>query len=379
MNYQVLVFAAGNERGGAASHIATLAAVVRERGLQPYFCFGFVGDGPLVDRTKSQGVTTVVFPSSPWAAVSALRKYIKQRTQPVILHAHGPRLNVLAYLASRSGRNQWVTTVHSNPYKDFLSSRWKTLILTRLNHWCVAHSDGVFVVHPMFGEFFPTSRVLYVPNGISLKPLERDKSAYRLALRRQLNLPEGTPLLGIAARFDPVKDIGTIIRAVPKMRTANAHLVVAGDGEQRQPLEQLVDELGVRDRVHFLGFIDNVLEFYAALDIHVLASHSEGTPFSVLEAGWLGVPNIGTSIPGLTRLLLDGETGRCFPVGDATALAEVADDLFEHPDIAQRLARAFAERIIPEYTPEKMLQAYLDGYEQVLGAQRHLAKEREMI
>jgi glycosyltransferase involved in cell wall biosynthesis len=365
MEYKVLVLAAGNERGGAASHLKVMARAVKAAGREKQFQFGLVGSGPLRDELVDLGVDVLDFPERPISAIRAIRAAISQPTAPQILHAHGPRLNVLAFLASAGARTVWVSTIHSNLYQDFLSSRLKTLFFTRLNRACLSRADGLFVVHPEFGKWFTNLPVFYVPNGIVMDPLEHDKDYYRRKLRRQLGLPLDTKLFGIAARLDPVKDIPTIIRAVAHM-AGDAHLVIAGDGDERGRLEQLTDELNVRHRVHFLGYIEAIREFYAALDIHVLASKSEGTPFSLLEAGLFKVPNVGTRIPGITRLLTDGRTGFCFPVGDDKALAVILDKMLADTALAQRLAENFFHQVLPEYTPENMLQAYLEGYLQLL-------------
>ncbi len=365
MEYKVLVLAAGNERGGAASHLKVMAKAVKAAGRDSQFQFGLVGSGPLHDELVALGVDTIDFPEQPLSAIRAIRAAMRQQTVPKILHAHGPRLNVLAFLASVGAKGLWVSTIHSNLYQDFLSSRLKTLVFTRLNRGCLSRADGLFVVHPEFGKWFSNLPVFYVPNGIVMDPLEHTKDYYRRKLRSELGLPLDAKLCGIAARLDPVKDIPTIIRAVGHM-DGGAHLVIAGDGEERGRLEKLAQELKLRHRVHFLGYIEAIREFYAALDIHVLASKSEGTPFSLLEAGLLKVPNVGTRIPGITRLLTDGRTGYCFPVGDDKALALILDKILADSALAQRLADNFFHQVLPEYTPEKMLQAYLEGYSQLL-------------
>ncbi|GMA51737.1 glycosyl transferase [Alicyclobacillus contaminans] len=375
MNYRVVIYAAGNERGGAASHLLTLASVIRQQALGQAFRFALLGSGPLADGLSAKGIEVSILPTAPRLAMRALRNHVEGLPSPVILHSHGPRLNVLAHFASRKRRHKWVSTIHSNIYKDFLDSRWKSILWPRLHRWSLKHADGLFVVHPMFAEWFPRIPSFVVPNGVSIPPSTRLRSESRAALRARCNVPPETPLFGIAARLDPVKDIPTLIRALPHLRTKDAHLVVAGDGSQRAALEQLCHTLQVADRVHFLGFIEDVMAFYEGLDVHVLASRSEGAPTSVLEAGAVGVPNVGTEIPALTRLLAHEETGLLFPVGDEQALAHQLDVLFEHASLRERLVHAFQQRVLPEFTPDKMLQAYLDGYEQILGHARMVVKD----
>lgn len=365
MDGQILVLAAGNERGGAASHLGILARAIRRAELEEHFTFALVGDGPLATSLQEAGVCTLILSPSPIRAVRELRGRLKVLGGTGILHSHGPRLNVIAYLATLGTSVLRMSTIHSHLYKDFLASRLKTIIFTRLNRFCLDRADGVFVVHPDYGEWFPNRRVFYVPNGIEMTELHYDKTYYRDKLRERLSVDRDAKVFGIAARFDPVKDIPTVIRALSAM-TVDAHFAIAGDGAERESLVRCVREEGVEPRVHFLGFTNQVREFYAGLDVHVLASHSEGTPFSILEAGLLSVPNVGTEIPGITRLIADGETGRCFPVGDSLKLAAILDELLENPSLRRELAERFANQVLPDFTPEKMLNAYLEGYQEML-------------
>jgi glycosyltransferase involved in cell wall biosynthesis len=207
---------------------------------------------------------------------------------------------------------------------------------------------------------------VFVPNGLELHTLPRAREEYRQALRDKLGISREAKVIGVAARLDPVKDIGTMIQACAEPSLKTVHLAIAGDGQQREYLGELSTALGVSDRVHFLGFIDSVQEFYAGLDAHVLASLSEGTPFSVLEAGYLGVPNIGSNIPGITQLVRHEETGLCFEVGDFRQLAKQVARVFEDERFANQLVENFRTEILPKYTPLEMLKAYEAGYDKFI-------------
>ncbi|MBX5437397.1 MAG: glycosyltransferase family 4 protein [Alicyclobacillaceae bacterium] len=364
---RVYVLAPGNERGGAATHLVTYARVLHRSGYSRAIEFVMLGGGHLADHLRESCVGAHFLPAHPARAVSALAALLRQSSQPCLLHAHGPRANLLACLGAGASRRLWTSTVHSHPDQDFLASRWKSAVLPKVNRFCLQRAAGLFVVHPKLAECFPGKRTWFVPNAVPLEPLPDDHTYYRRRLRERLGIPADSAVVGVAARLDPVKDIGTTVRALAALDHAGVHLAIAGDGPERQRLEALAAALGVRDRVHFLGFVDNVQAFYAGLDVHVLSSLSEGTPSSLLEAGAAGVPNVGTDIPGITHLVSHGQTGMIVPVGDPVTLAATLDQLLKDPVRRRLLAERFAREVLPRFAPEQMLRAYVEGYRQLLG------------
>lgn len=363
---QIIVLVAGNERGGAASHILTYAKAAEHSGALKRVQFVLLGQGYLSERLLALvGVSRcTVVPSQFRGAVSALRKLVQTVARPIV-HAHGPRLNLVARVAL--GRKvAWTSTIHSHIFNDYTASRWKSMVLPRVNRWALQATVGLFVVNPQYAGFLPGKKSILVPNSIQVDPLPNPRLHYQTALRNRLDIPMKSAVFGMAARFDPIKDIPTLLKALRIMNREDVHVAIAGDGAGRQVIEELIAHLGLNHRVHLLGFLDNIREFYAGLTAHVLPSKSEGMPSSVLEAGSVGIPNIGSDIEGITRLITDGETGLCFQVGDEKALSQQMLRLLDDPDLAQRLASRFLAEVLPNYTPETMLNTYMQGYAQLM-------------
>lgn len=373
------IVAAGNERGGAATHLTTLAEAVVKSGYAGEFVFCLIGDGDLHTRVGATGVSLLKMDRHPALAVRQLRQLLSPLgpQQDVIVHAHGPRMNLLTARACRRLHLPWTSTIHSNIHRDFLTSRLKSAIYPRLTLWSLTRAVGYFVVNMQFADFLPKQKpVLFVPNAVRVHPLPDDKVVYERNLREKLGLSMDDKLVGMAARLDPVKDIGTIIRAFSHLDDKSVHFVIAGEGSEQSNLEALSQSLGVRSRVHFLGYLEDTRPFYAGLDIHVLASISEGTPASLLEAGYVGIPNIGSDIPGITQLITDEKTGLCFPVGDSVSLAAAIARVLKDPGAAKSMVDKFAADVLPRFAPEKMVEAYRLGYRQFLKTGRETRTEK---
>jgi len=365
----IYLLAAGNERGGAASHLATLCRVAHTHREAVDYRLVLLGSGPLADElvgTYGPTETITFLPTSFRAAVRSLGATLRTARPKSLLHAHGPRLNILARLATMRLKFPWTSTLHSHIYNDFLGSRVKTLLFPRLNVACLGATKGLFVVNPDFASLLPSKRCYYVPNAIETVTLPHDRTHYRKSLRKHLGIAESDFVCGVAARFDPVKDIATVIRALTFVRDLPIHLAIAGDGEQAAMLRQLVHQQELQNRVHFLGYIADVRTFYAGLDVHILASKSEGTPTTILEAGAVGVATIGSDIPAIQRLLQHGATGLGFALGDARSLADKLRDVYLHEHQLHACVQRFQTEVLPEFTAENMLRSYIAGYTEMM-------------
>jgi glycosyltransferase involved in cell wall biosynthesis len=359
----VVMLVAGNERGGAASHLVVFAKALTEHPEGSQFLFVCLGKGPLHTSLVESGVNVRLMEGNMRQCLSRLVRILREK-EDVILHSHGPRMNVFASIAANLAKCPWTTTIHSNPNLDFLSSRMKTLFYPRFHKMRLSSAVGYFVGNPAFADLLPQKTVVFVQNAFQVPQLQNPKSDYESALKSRLHLPDSANVIGIAARLDPVKDIPTLLRAVAAIRDESLHLAIAGDGLERESLASICDQYGISDRVHFLGFVEDVIPFYAGLKVHVLPSLSEGaSPFCLLEAGSVGVVNIGSDIPGILNILEDGKTGLCFQVKNSEQLAEKIRYIFDHPKEAKRLAERFSREVLPKFQPQKMLESYLRGYQ----------------
>ncbi|MEP4651101.1 MAG: glycosyltransferase, partial [Ilumatobacter sp.] len=158
-----------------------------------------------------------------------------------------------------------------------------------------------------------------------------------------------------AGRLEPVKRIESLVRAFAEDEVAlsHAHLVVAGDGSQRPVLEELVADLGLAERVRFLGHRHDVVDVIAAADCVALVSSSEGLPYVVLEAIALDRPLILSRLPALVDLLGD-EGAEFVGVGDHQGTARSIMRLAGDDRLCARLARTASSRVAERLPPAQM-------------------------
>lgn len=138
------------------------------------------------------------------------------------------------------------------------------------------------------------------------------------AARRALGLPAGLAIIGIAARLETVKGVDVAVRALAEV--PGAILAVGGSGSQRESLGQLAQQLGVADRVCWLGHVDDTALLYQAVDVVCLPSRAEGLPLALLEAQSCGRVVVASEVGGVPAAL-DPQSGKLVPPENSAALA----------------------------------------------------------
>ena len=171
-------------------------------------------------------------------------------------------------------------------------------------------------------------------------------------LRESFGLNGAT--LAFAGRLTVQKSLGVALEALQEVDGVT--LVIAGDGDERAPLEQRASELGLGDRVRFLGVQPRarIVELFRAADASILSSSWENFPHTVVEALAAGTPVLSTKTGGVAEVVRDGVNGLLVEPGNANAYAEMLRRFFGDADLRDRL-RAAAAPSVEEYAPERIL------------------------
>jgi len=147
------------------------------------------------------------------------------------------------------------------------------------------------------------------------------------------------PVLGTVCALRHEKRLDILIEAAALVaRTRDLHLVIVGDGPQRQEAENHARRLGLRS-VTFTGWRDDAVALLPGFDVFALSSDTEGTPLALIEALRAGVPVVATDVGGVRAAAPDGECSLLVPPGDPEALAVAIERLLDDPALSLRLAR----------------------------------------
>ncbi|MDC0749467.1 glycosyltransferase [Polyangium mundeleinium] len=286
-----------------------------------------------------------------------------------LVHTHNPRPHVhgaLAALAARrvtGKRPRVVHTKHGRNYPDDLGRVIANRMASALSDRIVAVSDDARRV-ALEIERGSARRLVTIRNGVdtrAYKPGDAPRA------RQALDVPAGVLHVGCVARLSAEKDHATLITAFARVRTSHpgAQLTLVGDGAERASLEALVKKFGLQGAVSFLGHRDDVAALLPGFDLFALASRTEGTSLTLLEAAAAGLPIVATRVGGNPEVVADGETGLLVPAGQPAALADAIGSVWARPDRA-RMGAAGRALVEERYGMGKMLSAYETLYAEVL-------------
>ena len=212
------------------------------------------------------------------------------------------------------------------------------------------------------------SRVRVVPNGTDPPDLEAERHVAH-QIRVELGAGLQRPLWVCAARLEEQKGQAVLLDALAELRRRGLEFRVAfaGEGSRRAALEARTRELGLTERVRFLGQVEAIGPLLLAADAVVLPSLWEGLPLSLLEALARARPVVASRVGGIPEVIEDGASGVLVEPSDPIALAEVLESLQRRPDLAILLGTAGAEIVRQGYSWTRLIERFEAVYDEVLG------------
>jgi len=286
--------------------------------------------------------------------------------EPHVVIAHNVGVTALAALVGITRGLPLVSVFHGVSERDY---SFAAHVLDRGPHALVTVSSALN--RQLHEAGMRRADVRVIPNAVSMPDLP-DRGRARSDLELSANIPVALCL----GRMVTQKRHDILLRAWAQV-PGDAILLLAGDGNLREAHERLAVELGVDDRVQFLGDRDDVPRLLSAADVVTLASDWEGQPIALLEAMAAGRPVVATAVGGLSEIVRS-DAGTLVPPNDPWALAGCLTSYLY--DAAQRQMKGNAARlgVLDRHNPARMLDAYAeamshatnraseDGYLQVL-------------
>jgi glycosyltransferase involved in cell wall biosynthesis len=290
---------------------------------------------------------------------------------PDAVHSHAG----VWFKASRAARLAGVPVVihteHGRRVPDLVTDRWIDNLASRSTDLVIAVSEALAEVLRRRVVHDPR-RLRVITNGVDVDRLRPATDV--AALRRDLDIPPGTPVIGSVGRLEPVKNYQLALHALARMDGLDSGpsplLVLVGDGSERGMLEELARALGVADRVRFLGWRDEVERLYGAFDLFTLSSQSEGMSISLLEAMSTGSCPVVTDVGGNRGVLGPELAPSLVPSGDAAALAAAWRRHLADAELRQAVGRRARARVQREFSLERMVDDHAEIYRQLTTAAR---------
>jgi glycosyltransferase involved in cell wall biosynthesis len=239
---------------------------------------------------------------------------------------------------------------------------WKSGWQLALDRWLQPATDRLIansgsVADFYAGQGFPRDRMTVIPNGVTVP---RRPEWTRQDLLRAAGLPEDAWLAAYVGRLAPQKNLKTLIWSMQLLRQAapRVHLLLIGDGPQRDDLMLYAQDVEVRDHVHFLGHRPDAASLLHLIDVFWLGSEFEGMSNSLMEAMACGRPVIVSDIPPNRELVRHGTEGWLVSPHDSMGFAQFTQKLLQEPELGVQLGTAGATRMQSEFSMDAMIGRY---------------------
>ncbi len=353
--------------GGAFTYVLTLAREIPREVAHVEIIF-FI-PGPVEKLARELGIMTTVIskkmpldPSLIWRLSAYLKKNMID-----LMHTHTLNGNFYGRFAAALAGIPTVTTMHG--YMDELSAKnlnSRARLFYRVDRLMWPMSSKFIAVTPGIGkrlmqQGMAAGKVEVIANAIDLP---RRGHTAEPDIRRDLGIRPSSTVVTIVGRLVPVKNHDLFIRAAKDVleKAPDTQFLIAGDGPLAEKLKGLSDGLGIGENVIFAGWRNDMGNIYAATDILVLCSSSEGLPFAILEAMAHGKAVIATDIKEIGEVVINGDTGLLVPPGDVGALAGAIAKLVKDPLLRKRLGSGGRALVEKNFSVKTMVNRVLGIY-----------------
>ncbi len=312
---------------------------------------------------------------NPLADLRAIKQVygILRQEKPDIVCTHTAKAGTIGRIAAwLAGVPVILHTFHGHVFEGYFGKS-KVRFFILVEKVLSLLSDQIVAISPLQAKdlaekykIAPAKKIATIRLGFELDRFLAHRP--RRNLRASLGLSAEQILLAIIGRIVPIKNHTMILHVLAKLHKENlkVHLCVVGDGEDRPQIEELCRRLGLADFVHFLGWISAMEDLYPEIDMVVLTSLNEGTPFSIIEAMASSVPVVATNVGGVPDLLQGGKNGLACRPDNAGDMAEKIRILLLDGELRQKLVENAREFVVRHYHYTRLITDMDSLYQRLL-------------
>ncbi len=362
--------------GGMKEH---LLALIKGIDQQKYvFHVACPGDSPVARDLQAIGIEVTdiplegpIHPVKDAKCIRQLRKLCADEGYPLV-HCHGSKAGLVGRAAANlAGVPAVIMTAHNfvigdnlSKVKKFIFTAGEQVLGGRTNHIITVSEALKNEYVTRFGV--PAGKITCIYNGIDTGAFSAKVDT--AAVRKTMGLPTDKLIVGTVARMAPQKGLKHFVAAIATMGDRlDAHYLIAGDGPLRGELEAQAKDLGVREKIMFPGFCQNINEVLKVIDIFVVPSVSEGLSITAIEAMAAGRPVIASRVGGLPEVVADGQTGILVPAGDSDGLADAIMRLGSDKALAHKMGQNGVVMAGQKFSIDGMITATEGLYNRILG------------
>lgn len=371
------------DSGGSATNTIASVDLLRNHGFQTALAYGVTNDpGGSITASLDEkeirhfNLSYLVRPPAlvkDLLALSQIRRLLKKERFDLV-HTHSSKAGVLGRLAAKASGVPAVHTPHGHIFYGYFGTV-PTKLFVLVERWMARYASRIIsltdieTAESLEKGIGKLEQYVTIHSGVPLSKFRGSSPELRAQFRKSMNIPQDSFLFVSVGRLVPVKGFDILLKGFATADFSNrpVFLAIIGDGDQRQPLQSAVGELGISERVKFTGKLEDAQIPLASADAFVLASRNEGMGRAFIEAMASGLPVIGTAVGGIPSILKDGKNGFLVPAENPGALARAMKKLAAHPELCKTMGNYAADFVYPEYDEKTMIERLAGVYREVLG------------
>jgi len=318
---------------------------------------------------KSSFLGRPINPLKDFFALLEIYSFIRKHRIDVV-HTHSSKAGILGRLAARMCRVRLILhTVHGWSFNDY-QARLKRAIFVHLERFCANFTDKLIVVSDcdkqkgLENKIGSEDKYQIIRYGINYFDfLTKDAN-----IKKELGIDNGELLVGTISCFKPQKAVQDFIKtaALVVKSFPGAKFIVIGDGVLRRTIEDLIDELRLKEKVILVGWRKDTYRILPSLDVFALTSLWEGLPIAALEALACGCPVVVTNTGGISEVVIEGKNGFLAPVHNIEKLSEKITSLLKDAKLRKEISDNSRNSLDETFTVEHMVGATQNLYEKLL-------------
>mgnify|MGYP002567883854 FL=1 len=328
------------------------------------------------ERIKNGGIYihNIRFARSPFSPknIKAYRelKRIIDSERFDLIHCHTPAVSFMTRVAARKARRQGTVVMYTCHGFHFhnSSSKKNWLLYYPAEKFLSRFCDYIVTINKEDfnrAKTFHCKNVRYIPSvGVDINRIKALK-INKAEKRKEIGVPDEKILVISAGELIERKNHEVIIRALGKLQDPDIYYAIAGKGPLLDRLKQVASEVGISDRVLFLGFRTDVFELYHAADISAFPSKIEGLGLAGVEAMAAGIPLVSSNVHGILDYVIDGKTGYAVPPNDIDGFAAALEKLAHDPALRESMRQNCLDAVEP-FELSNALNVMWDIYKEIL-------------
>lgn len=357
--------------GGTEKQLSLLASSLNPGIFRPIV----VQLGPQSIKDKKETIGNIKlfhFPTKKIYDLEGLRQIKKlfelaEEEKVNVIHTIFEKAEVVGWLVKRlAGIPVWVTSRRDLGFKRKEIYNKVFRVSSRDCDKCISNCVAV-KEQTIWHEGLPEEKVEVIYNGMDLSPYQRSYNGN--AFRKEIGVSDQTLLVGMIANFNfEIKGHQFFIEAAKRVskQVPNTEFALVGDGGLRQRFEKLSAELGINQKVHFLGEKNDIPVILSNINVSVLCSTNEGFSNVILESMAAGKPVVATRVGGTPEMVADGITGYLVPPADSESLAKAITNLLQDPQKARAMGEEGRKKVQEKFTVETMTEEYEKLYQELV-------------